>query len=185
MSARGSLSPFPPPLRGRVREGGGGLGPVRVDPSPQPSPARGEGADRPCDAHSDSNFKELMCVCIPAAHCARGLPVIFAPSKIRGRWECRMRAAPAISCANSANKAAHEHTGQRRTSDTPCAMALRLISCSPQSGRARCHCHRAGREPLRNLTPASGASGPHDFTVRSSCSRQSQLLRPPHPRPSL
>jgi hypothetical protein len=41
---------------------------------------------------------------------------------------------------DSANKAAHEHTGQRRTSDIPCAMALRLISCSPQSGRARCHC---------------------------------------------
>jgi hypothetical protein len=51
-----------------------------------------------------------------------------------------VRAAPAVSCANCANKAAHEHTGQRRHSDIPCAMALRLISCSPQSGRARCHC---------------------------------------------
>ena len=29
---------------------------------------------------------------------------------------------------------------QRRASGLPCAMALRLISCSPQSGRARCHC---------------------------------------------
>jgi hypothetical protein len=28
---------------------------------------------------------------------------------------------------------AHEHTGQRRTSDIPCAMALRLISRSPRS----------------------------------------------------
>src|SRR6478735_583268 len=27
---------------------------------------------------------------------------------------------------------AHEHTGQRRTSDIPCAMALRLITCSPR-----------------------------------------------------
>src|SRR6187549_141248 len=27
---------------------------------------------------------------------------------------------------------AHEHTGQRRTSDIPCAMALRLIACSPR-----------------------------------------------------
>src|ERR1700712_3231978 len=43
-----------------------------------------------------------------------------------------MRAAPAISCANCAKKAAHEHTGQRRTSDIPCAMALRLITCSPR-----------------------------------------------------
>ena len=29
-------------------------------------------------------------------------------------------------------KCAHEHTGQRRTSDIPCAMALRLITCSPR-----------------------------------------------------
>src|SRR5258707_2779061 len=43
-----------------------------------------------------------------------------------------MRAAPAISCANCAKKAAHEHTGQRRTSDLPCAMALRLIASSPR-----------------------------------------------------
>src|SRR6266567_4631937 len=27
---------------------------------------------------------------------------------------------------------AHEHTGQRRQSDIPCAMALRLITCSPR-----------------------------------------------------
>ena len=64
----------------------------------------------------------------------------FPPSDIRGRRECRMRAAPAISCAIVQQECAHEHTGQRRTSDIPCAMALRLISCSPQSGRARCHC---------------------------------------------
>ena len=29
-------------------------------------------------------------------------------------------------------KIAHEHTGQRRQSDIPCAMALRLISRSPR-----------------------------------------------------
>src|ERR1700712_3139676 len=33
---------------------------------------------------------------------------------------------------DSGNKAAHEHTGQRRTSDIPCAMALRLITSSPR-----------------------------------------------------
>jgi len=57
---------------------------------------------------------------------------------------------------HSAKKCAHEHTGAAEASDIPCAMALRLISCSPRSGRARCHRHRAMREPLRNLTPASG-----------------------------
>jgi hypothetical protein len=39
---------FPPPLWGRVREGGGRIGTTRVDPSPQPSPTRGEGAHHRC-----------------------------------------------------------------------------------------------------------------------------------------
>ena len=66
-----------------------------------------------------------------ATHCARGLLEIGA-SQIRGRRECRMRAAPAVSCAMCTRRCAHEHTGQRRTSDIPCAMALRLITCSPR-----------------------------------------------------
>ena len=57
---------------------------------------------------------------------------ILTPSIIRGRRECRMRAAPAVSCAVCTKNGAHEHTGQRRTSDIPCAMALRLIACSPR-----------------------------------------------------
>jgi len=51
----------------------------------------------------------------------------------RGSRECRMRAAPAVSCAKGRTKIAHEHTGQRRQSDIPCAIALRLISRSPRS----------------------------------------------------
>src|SRR6476646_1636470 len=35
----------------------------------------------------------------------------FAPSKIRGRREDRVRAAPAVSCAIAHRKRAHEHTG--------------------------------------------------------------------------
>ena len=52
--------------------------------------------------------------------------------KNRGRRECRVRAAPAVSCAKSVHFGAHEHTGQRKHSDIPCAMALRLTSCSPR-----------------------------------------------------
>ena len=33
-----------------------------------------------------------------------------------------------------AKEGAHEHTGERRHSDIPCAMALRLTSCSPRWG---------------------------------------------------
>src|SRR6478672_10708067 len=35
----------------------------------------------------------------------------FPPSKSRGRRECRMRAAPEVSCAVYPKKGAHEHTG--------------------------------------------------------------------------
>jgi hypothetical protein len=49
---------------------------------------------------------------------------------IRGRREDRVLAAPAVSRAICANKTAHEHTGQRKHSGLPCAMALRLTSCS-------------------------------------------------------
>src|SRR5258705_4483431 len=48
----------------------------------------------------------------------------------RGRREDRVLAAPAVSRAICANKTAHEHTGQREHSGLPCAMALRLTSCS-------------------------------------------------------
>src|SRR5882762_5116839 len=36
------------------------------------------------------------------------------------------------SRAQWVEECAHEHTGQRRQSDIPCAMALRLITCSPR-----------------------------------------------------
>ena len=39
------------------------------------------------------------------------------------------------------------------------------------------------RELPRNLTPAIGASGPHDFAVRVGRARQSQLSRPSLPDP--
>src|SRR5438132_13708283 len=48
----------------------------------------------------------------------------------RGRREDRVLAAPAVSRAICVNKNAHEHTGQREHSGLPCAMALRLTSCS-------------------------------------------------------
>src|SRR6266545_4822060 len=55
----------------------------------------------------------------------------FRPQN-RGRRECRMRAAPAVSCANARENAHTSIQVQRRQSDIPCAMALRLISRSPR-----------------------------------------------------
>ena len=102
----------------------------------------------------------------------------------RGSRECRMRAAPAVSCANCTNKCAHEHTGQRRTSDIPCAMALRLMTRSPRRIWLCClrrlygiwHVSPVGLSaPPQDLTPTLRQSGPHAFAVRFSTPRQHVL----------
>src|SRR5437763_13426635 len=105
----------------------------------------------------------------------------------RGRRECRVRAAPAVSCAKNCTVGAHEHTGERKHSDIPCAMALRLISRSPRwSGlvvTVTCENHHT-------LDASIAAPGPHDFAVRLGvfvrCDH-SRLTpkRPPHSSPRI
>src|SRR6186997_974967 len=51
---------------------------------------------------------------------------------VRGRREDRVRAAPAVSCAMCTKSAHTSIQVQRRASGLPCAMALRLIACSPR-----------------------------------------------------
>src|SRR3954454_21337357 len=69
-----------------------------------------------------------------ATHCARGLQVILASSENQ-----RAQGMPDARCTrglmrNGSGRCAHEHTGQRRQSDIPCAMALRLYNAlSPVS----------------------------------------------------
>src|SRR4029078_3171643 len=53
----------------------------------------------------------------------------FSDTRAQGRPGARCTRGP---MRNVHRKCAHEHTGQRRTSDIPCAMALRLITCSPR-----------------------------------------------------
>jgi hypothetical protein len=63
-------------------------------------------------------------------------------------------------------------------------MVLQLISCSPRRDHSLLvTVVPKKRELPRNLTPAIGASGPHDFAVRFSRARQSQPLRPSLPDP--
>jgi hypothetical protein len=90
----------------------------------------------------------------------------FASLENRGRRECRVRAAPAVSCAKNCTVGAHEHTGERKHSDIPCATALRLTSCSPRwSGLVV----TVTPEKLASheLNASIAAPGPHDFAVRS------------------
>jgi hypothetical protein len=83
----------------------------------------------------------------------------------RGRRECRVRAAPAVSRAKEWRDA-HEHTGQRRASGIPCAMVLRLMPGSPRRRIRSCLRRRRieglsktrlGRRTSAGLTPATGA----------------------------
>ena len=50
-----------------------------------------------------------------------------------------MRAAPAVSCARCTKKAHTSIQVQRRQSGIPCAMALRLMPCSPRRRIPFCH----------------------------------------------
>ena len=72
-----------------------------------------------------------MHVRILATRCARGLREL-SRLEIRGRRECRVHAAPAVSRARCTRKCAHEHTGSAEASGIPCVMALRLMPCSPR-----------------------------------------------------
>jgi hypothetical protein len=82
----------------------------------------------------------------------------------RGRRECRVRTAPAVSCAMESG-CAHEHTGSAEASGIPCVMALRLMPCSPRR-RIRLVTVIGGYERLLNpvgselatadLAPATG-----------------------------
>src|SRR5437899_1481764 len=114
-----------------------------------------------------------------AADLARGFASSFALFEIRGRREDRVLAAPAVSRAICANKTAHEHTGQREHSGLPCAMALRLTSCSPRR-TALLPPSPARSFASPGLSASTAAPEPHDFAVHLSHTRQSQLSRPSH-----
>ena len=115
----------------------------------------------------------------------------FSPSQgNRGRREDRVLAAPAVSRAICANKSAHEHTGQREHSGLPCAMALRLTSCSSRrtallpplsAGRFLANLAPAPRRPNHTTSPyASGA-----YVYRAlSVHRISPRVRDVRERPS-
>jgi len=75
----------------------------------------------------------------------------------------------AVSRAVCTKDNAHEHTGQRRHPDFPCAMVYGLFRALP--GETRLFCHHRPRELSRGLDASIWASGPHGFTVRAGSMR--------------
>src|SRR3981189_3067291 len=94
----------------------------------------------------------------------------FRP-RIRGRRECRGRAAPAVSCAKAVRRNAHEHTGSAETlRHSPRNGFTAYIALSPATNSS-CHRHRRikgfvtpgwARENLRRLDTSNGCQ---DHTV--------------------
>src|SRR4029078_60980 len=72
-----------------------------------------------CELAISRRFAPEVCVYLPPSskQRAQGMPDARCTRGLR---------------RNVHKECSHEHTGQRRTSDIPCAMALRLITCSPR-----------------------------------------------------
>jgi hypothetical protein len=101
------------------------------------------------------------------------LPALF----LRGRREDRVRAAPAVSRAIAHKERAHEHTGSAETLRPSLRNGFTAyFVLFPENGSFA----SVARASYRKLNASTAAPEPHDFTVRSSRTRQSQLLRPSH-----
>ena len=112
-------------------------------------------------------------------HIAPEVCIFFALLENRGRREDRVHAAPAVSRANAHGKSAHEHTGSAETLRPSLRNGFTAyFVLSPVNGFLA----TVAYEKLRfsGLNASTAASGPHDFAVRSSHTRQSQLSRPSH-----
>jgi hypothetical protein len=100
------------------------------------------------------------------------------PSR-RGSRECRVRAAPAVSCAKCAKESAHEHTGSAeavrhslRNGFNAYIVLPGYRACLTPSSREYGFVRPVGfAKPPRDLTPTAEASGPYDFAVRCGAVR--------------
>ena len=126
-------------------------------------------------------FKHQVHVRVLAARPARGLR--FVVPQTGGSRECRMRAAPAVSCAKAQKKAHTSIQGSGGNPTFPAQWHYGLYRAHPGvSGvlapvASRKPALRPGRAfaPPKDLTPTIEASGPHDFTVRISTARPHAL----------
>src|SRR4029078_13317716 len=106
-----------------------------------------------------------------------------SPSIVRGRRECRMRAAPAVSCAMGRRRA---HMSIQGSGENPTSPAQGLYGLSRDLLGVLLFCLRGAPKAIAQgcIDASTAASGPHVFAVRVCRARQSQLSRPPHPRPT-
>jgi hypothetical protein len=137
----------------------------------------------------------------PAARSARVMLQSFAPKEIRGRRECRVRAAPAVSCAKVHKENAHEPTGSAealRHSPRAPRRRIRLVTVDSE---LMAFPNPVGSACLRQLDTSNGCQdhtaspyaatsfvcAPRSLTSQSSpCNHvhAPDAPRPPHPIPT-
>src|SRR5258708_19555575 len=123
----------------------------------------------------DSIFKQQMRIRILAAWFARALLERSVPRNERGSRECRVHAAPAVSCAKLCEKNAHEHTGSAETLRHSPRNGLTAYAVLSPATNSSCHrrCRLDGYfDPVGSYQPPTAwhqqrVSGPHGFPVRS------------------
>ena len=88
------------------------------------------------------------------------------PPQFRGRREDRVRAAPAVSCAVCIKKMLHMSIQVwRKPPAFPAQWLYGLYEFAPVTGFVATVIAEEGLLPAK-LDASTGASGPHDFTVR-------------------
>jgi hypothetical protein len=123
-------------------------------------------------------------LCVLAAHCVRALLMSF-PSTTRGSRECRVLAAPAVSCAVCAKQRAHEHTGTAGAVRHSLRNGLTAYAALSLETNSSClhRCRLDGQiDPVGSNSPPAAwhqprVSEPHGFAVRFSVVRPARCLR--------
>jgi hypothetical protein len=118
---------------------------------------------------------------ILATRRARGLHLRCPSPRQGGSRECRVLAAPAVSCAMFAKRCAHEHTGTAEAHRHSLRNGLTAYAALSLETNSSClhRCRLDGQfDPVRSSSPPAAwhqprVSGPHGFAVRierrSSC----------------
>ena len=170
-----------------------GTAPAETPPTPDPTPPRARargwrGVHERCLLVRDEFYFRFIFQTADVRPHSRGT---MCPSfawlslETRGSRECRMRAAPAVSCAKMCErKRTRAYRFSGGTPAFPAQWLYGLLRALPgESGfvvsvvcKQLAHPRPVGPTCLfADLTPTAEASGPHDFTVRFSIARQHVL----------
>jgi hypothetical protein len=171
---------FPPPLRGRVREGVAARLVLVATPLSNSPPQGGrEPTERVATATLDSIVKQQPSFADTTSSSRRQAPealMNLPPKEGVGNAGCPPHPRPRVRLSSKKHTSKRVH---RNHPAFPHAMVLTAyVELSPVNGL---FCHRrqrikfclspVGPTPLRELDASVGASGPHDFAVRCSIVR--------------